>query len=381
MRVAIPEFINIFDPNQDAMRLSEFLVFLSAIFGSHLGVAVLENKRDYGDERESPLQSSFHDVDVIEPIYSGRRVEFAVQQEEQRAQKNFRLADSKERYSCSAQGLGDLPPEQLNNGQYDGSNNTQPSVEMFSFTPGEQAFLMSQLREATIYFEYGSGGSTELACSLLTSSSATSSPESQLTPPSRLQRMGTVESNHTFLPNLITSSPCLMKALEEDRFKPYLINLGPTTVYGYPMNYDREEYWHLYPETIMSYLAWAEDSYHKLHQANENQSEQELEQILVLIDGRFRIASALYALFAFSQYSFNPTVSTTNNTSSPRAKLGWRRHRVLIHDFFSRPHYYDIFEYYDLLGCMGDMVLLQPKPNIVWNNFFHDITYYSKETR
>jgi hypothetical protein len=255
------------------------------------------------------------------------------------------------------------------------------TVEMFSFTTSERIFLSSLLAESTIFYEFGSGGSTELACSFLHRGSNSS----------RLTWMGTVDSDLHFLSNLLNSSACLSQAMREGFFHPHTVELGPTTIYGYPATYDNEHVWHHYPQSILPFLTWVEEEKEKEKQTNKERRKHstddstdnslllnhhlervEMEQILVLVDGRFRVASALYSLFAFIQlYGLQQVESQ-------------RRHlRVLIHDFFSRPHYYDVFEYFELVDCVGEMVLLQPKPPqlIAWHTFFEDLGYYVKETR
>jgi hypothetical protein len=78
----------------------------------------------------------------------------------------------------------------------------------------------------------------------------------------------------------------------------------------------------------------------------------------VLIDGRFRVACGLRVLMEAKHSDA----------------------RVLIHDFFDRPQYHVLLDYYDVKGQQDTLALLQRKPDInpaALQNKYDEMKYVS----
>lgn len=179
-------------------------------------------------------------------------------------------------------------------------------------TPHEKILFWRYLQTSRHYFEYGSGGSTLLACKTKT-----------------LSRIYSVESDVRFLDHLIGNSSCLQTALISERVKPLIIDIGPIGAFGNPIDNSSIHLWPRYSEAILS-------------------TDVEVLPDLVLVDGRFRVASALQSL----------------------RRVG-REGVVLIHDFFNRPLYYEVLKYVDVIDCVGNLIVLKIKTseNINWKEF------------
>jgi hypothetical protein len=83
-------------------------------------------------------------------------------------------------------------------------------------TANEQRFLTKQLRHSNCYLEYGSGNSTRLAVEN-----------------SNILYITSVESDRQFWQMLIESDRKLLKAVEEKRLNPLLVNIGKTAMWDY----------------------------------------------------------------------------------------------------------------------------------------------------
>lgn len=166
----------------------------------------------------------------------------------------------------------------------------------------ERVLLWRFLQNATNYFEYGCGGSTALACR------------------SNVTRFATVESDKKFMDGLVQNSTCLSDAVARNRLATNYVNIGPTGAWGYPTNASTKLSWHAYPEYITT-IDWKPD--------------------LVLIDGRFRIASTLFALGHIDDTGL-----------------------VVIHDFHVRPYYHLVLEFADEVDCVNTLIVLRRKANV-----------------
>ena len=214
-------------------------------------------------------------------------------------------------YSCDRQVLPDASSDEI----------TQLADFNVLMESHEKVFFWRQLQSHKIYFEFGAGGSTNLAC------------RSQIT------KIYTVESDKTFLNNVFNSSNCLMNTNSplNHRYVDIHVNIGETVAFGHPKSLEKSYDFHNYPEQIL-----------KLKDNVE----------LILVDGRFRVACTLYSLLA----------------------IGNDGH-ILIHDFFIRPHYYKVLEYAQIVDCLGTMVKLKKKYNINWKSLMTDILIYVNDPR
>lgn len=146
--------------------------------------------------------------------------------------------------TCSHQSLQNITKEEID----------FTSTLKIHMSPQEKVLLWREIREAKVYFEYGSGGSTELACRS-----------------KNIERLFTVDSSKEFLMNVINNSTCLK---DNPNVTAIHIDIGKTLEWGFPEgNYT--DSWLLYPEAI--------------HNTQPS---------VVLVDGRFRVACMLQALLS-----------------------------------------------------------------------------------
>lgn len=141
------------------------------------------------------------------------------------------------------------------------------------------------------YFEYGCGGSTVAASTILSCTNINS-----------------VESDINWIIKVKDSIPTVQFTH---------IDIGPISEFGYPATEINHSVWHTYSQ------AWTTLD----HQAD-----------LVLIDGRFRVACALWLCL------------------HPKA-VKW----AFFDDFRNRPHYFCILEFIDILEGADDLIVFKPK--------------------
>jgi hypothetical protein len=150
---------------------------------------------------------------------------------------------------------------------------------MVRMSPEETALLMHLVRNATGYFEYGCGGSTTMVCAY-----------------AKEANIYFADSDADWLNRVKEQSGCISRALYAGRGRSHLIDIGPTQKWGFPKDEKNPtEKWENYPKALLS--------------VGDAQMD------VVLVDGRFRVASALFAFL-----------------HQPSAV-------VLIHDFFYLEHY------------------------------------------
>lgn len=199
-------------------------------------------------------------------------------------------------------------------------------------TSSEKILFSDYLTNSSIYLEYGTGGSTSYACSLLSSSSPSSST---------LQTIVSIESDQEFLTNLIQQSDCLTRNSHQ-HFLPIHSSIGPIKSFGYPIRdpnltlESQVNLWLSYPQSVLSVV-----------------KRYKLLPDFVLIDGRFRVASALFTLLVLPSDAF-----------------------IAIHDFFPRPQYYSILKYYEPVECVNSLLIAKQKESIDWKEFYQDLNYY-----
>ncbi len=135
----------------------------------------------------------------------------------------------------------------------------------------------------------------------------------------------------------ISKNECIKQAVESGRGVLHTIDIGETGHWGYPVNDSKRHSWREYSESYEKY--------------NRNET-------LILIDGRFRVASALIAL------EFSPPGST-----------------IIIHDFFSRSHYHDVLKFTNIFDCTKELVILRRKRNLNQTELVEFITRFKEDTK
>lgn len=120
------------------------------------------------------------------------------------------------------------------------------------------AFLEAELKKASCFLEYGSGGSTVLAASL------------------GVPRIVSVETNLKFARAVRNE---VLKVRSKSVLHIITMNFGPTKDWGVPETFDHFLQWPAYPLRPWEFLR-----------------EHDVSPDLVLVDGRFRVASFLASL-------------------------------------------------------------------------------------
>ena len=175
---------------------------------------------------------------------------------------------------------------------------------MSNMSPGETTLFQRYLLKAKRYLEYGMGESTRLAAT-----------RADL-------RTASVESSPGFISRGLLSHTSVIRALSKGRLVVHLINIGETKEWGYPVDESRREYWPQYCES-----PWVGSPKYDL----------------ILVDGRFRVACALQALL--------------NKATCP----------VIIHDFWNRPHYHGVLDFYDVTERVETTAVLRAKESVDLN--------------
>lgn len=167
----------------------------------------------------------------------------------------------------------------------------------------ERVLLEDSLVKSTNYLEYGSGGSTLLACSTL-----------------GIHKIHSVESDSGFI-NSLSENNLIAESIQKKRLKFFYANVGKTGKWGMPVDKKYMHLWPLYP--LKPFNADSKTNYD-----------------LVFIDGRFRVACALAIALE------NPGCT------------------VLIHDYFKRPQYWILEKFYEIESRADTMVKFRVKENI-----------------
>lgn len=168
----------------------------------------------------------------------------------------------------------------------------------------EHILLKDNLAKVTHYLEYGSGGSTLLACSM-----------------SNIAKIHSVESDLAFI-NELKKQNSVAENLQSNRLKFHFINIGKTGLWGVPVDNKRVHFWPLYPLTPFS------------------DCDNRINYDLVLIDGRFRVACAIATALE------NPNCT------------------VLIHDYFKRPQYWILERIFEIVNRADQLAELRIRENI-----------------
>jgi len=145
-------------------------------------------------------------------------------------------------------------------------------------SPPEISLFKNMLDHASVYLEYGSGGSTKLVAHNPSVISITS-----------------VDSDPAYVENFVLDDDEVRASMKNGRLKFILVDIGITGKWGTPKDKSKIHLWPNYPLSPF------------LHGANPD---------LVLVDGRFRVSCALASIM-----------------HSPDTI-------VLIHDYTKRPEYH-----------------------------------------
>lgn len=150
------------------------------------------------------------------------------------------------------------------------------------------------LKEGLVYLEYGSGGSTKAAAHCPSIAQITS-----------------VESDAVYVEAHVLDDPKVQEAVKTRRLNFILVDIGPTGNWGYPLDISKSYLW---PNYVLSpYLYGPKPD-------------------VILIDGRFRVASSLVSML-----------------EAPQARL-------LIHDYTGRPNYHILERFITITDTVDSLI-------------------------
>jgi hypothetical protein len=172
----------------------------------------------------------------------------------------------------------------------------------------ELAVLVDELRGVETYLEFGAGGSTALAVR------------------EGIPHIWSIESDRDWIARL-RDDPHIAAAIAEGRVHLVHGDLGPTENWGYPAGVKDGTIARMPPVTDYHAGIWA----HLVPASID----------LVLVDGRYRVASALTAI-----QNCRPSV------------------RLVIHDFWDRPEYAPVLDFAEPVKQARTLVVLRPRAGI-----------------
>ena len=167
------------------------------------------------------------------------------------------------------------------------------------------------------FYEFGSGGSTYLACTL-----------------NGISTIWSMESDTSFF-NTMMKEPVIQEAIHKGKLKYLLTDVGSYNNWGNPALGTLKSQWSPYFSHI------------------DNLSQT---PTILLIDGRFRVACALHAYNKINEHTY-----------------------VLFDDFTDRPFYHSVLKYYKVIETAGRMVVLQKKSGMSIDSA--DLEVYESDCR
>jgi hypothetical protein len=204
----------------------------------------------------------------------------------------------------------------------DGSMSPEKNAREFFnviMTPDELTVFHNSLlplRESrALFFEFGIGGSTRYARSLL--------PAAQ---------MAGLDSSRDWVGDLAREMPELAARLR-------WIDVGPTVGWGYPAQETEQQHAHLFPAYSAAIYEWVNFSSSSSSSSSREGAPPPHQPAgigLALVDGRFRVACAAAAALALAPGG-----------------------RVLVHDYKQRSHYAEIETVMDLLSVVDTLAVFR----------------------
>jgi hypothetical protein len=193
---------------------------------------------------------------------------------------------------------------------------------------GESDLLRQEMAKASSYLEFGIGGSTLLAAEV------------------GIRRIVSVDSDQAWVRKIDEKI-----AVNRPRFDIELIHcdIGQTRDWGFPVDRERIADW---PQYFI--LPWQ-----RFLSRRETPD-------LIYIDGRFRVACALYSLL---------------NLHLHRSRLFRKAARLLIHDFSDRPYYDKILEFASVVAAVNTLVVVEPKRGVPQSRLLQELLSFQFDTR
>lgn len=284
-------------------------------------------------------------------------------------------------FECDRNSLSNVSPEEES---FITTTLTRPHSPI-GMTAHEYLLLWRYQQVASVYYEFGSGGSTILAGHSPT-----------------IQKITTVETNLTYFQELListslssssSSSSSLLHAYQSGKLSLRFVAVAPSVDgWGNPQDESLKWNWPFYSQSLLeSYTTEIEVME---EEEGEGAVEEEGEKVvetgrtkrrtrrmlsssssssspdLILVDGRFRLASSFSALQLFLLQTQELRKKKRRREGKKEGEGGGgggddgREGLLLIHDFFPRPHYYPILHYTDVVDCVGSLIVLRLKYSI-----------------
>jgi len=181
--------------------------------------------------------------------------------------------------------------------------------------PDGLQFFKANISKSICYLEYGSGGSTVYSANI-----------------AKVKNIISVDSD----PKWIDAVKNATNNAESNVYFNYC-NIGDVGEWGNPKNKEQiDNFWKY------SFLPWDIAKKHSL------------DPDLVLVDGRFRVASFLVSIL----FSSNDTL-------------------ILFDDYYDRPHYWVVEEHCNILAKHGRMAIFRSNKNFSSNDIVKDIAKFS----
>lgn len=179
-----------------------------------------------------------------------------------------------------------------------------PRYYPFRMSENEKAIFDEAIKESRHYLEFGLGGSTLRA---IQKSKA---------------MIYTVESSAEWIEYM--RKYVVFRFFQNKRLYIFPVNIGPLGDWGYPQSEEFRESFEKYSSDVF----------------------QSIDSTLIdlsLVDGRFRVACTLKIVLACHENS---------------------RIRIIIHDFWNRPHYHIVLKYLDTISRADTMGVFSIKKNV-----------------
>lgn len=184
-------------------------------------------------------------------------------------------------------------------------NKDIPERYSFIMHDDEKDFFTKNIVDSKNYLEFGMGGST---FHVLKNSDAT---------------IYSIDSSKDWLAHM-KSFKLIKDSVENKRLKLFLVDIGPTKSWGFPLDENDRELFPAFSSYIFSQINPAEID-------------------TVLIDGRFRVACAL------------KTILECRDNSGLK---------IMIHDFTFREEYQHVFNYLDEVERVNSLLLFKIKEDV-----------------
>lgn len=188
-------------------------------------------------------------------------------------------------------------------------------------TDAEIELFGQVIQDKKFLLEFGCGGSTVFASTV-----------------KKVEAIISVDSDCTWI-DKVANVDCVKPLLASGNVSLIYVDIGETIEWGYPKDNNKIKEWYKYWINI-----WKEINPEKVD--------------CMLIDGRFRVACVLFGISKVS-----------SNTP------------IIIHDFWSRPHYHVLMKYLTCIASVDDMAVFIINQNASTSKMIEDLIYYSLDPR